>query len=80
MFSGIAVSPNFAKGFKIPKTPENLPQKGFSSQMKMLNNFSTDRDRQKMSTDHLYKSDYDESNGDVISGVPRPLVAKTTSG
>jgi hypothetical protein len=33
-----------------------------------------------MSTDHLYKSDYDKSNGDVIFGVPRPLVAKTTSG
>jgi hypothetical protein len=48
--------------------------------MKMLNNFLTDRDRRKMSTDNLYKSDQNKSNGDVISGLPRPLVAKTTSG
>jgi hypothetical protein len=46
----------------------------------MLNNFSTERDRQKMSTDHKYKSGVEESNGDVTSGLPRPRVPKTTSG
>jgi hypothetical protein len=33
-----------------------------------------------MSTDNLYKSDQDKSNGDAISGVQRPLVAEATSG
>jgi hypothetical protein len=33
-----------------------------------------------MSTDHLYKSGVAESNGDVISGLPHPLVTETTSG
>jgi hypothetical protein len=33
-----------------------------------------------MSTDHLYKIGVEESNGDVTSGLPRPLVPETTSG
>jgi hypothetical protein len=32
-----------------------------------------------MSTDHLHKSGVADSNGEVISGLPRPLAAKTTS-
>jgi hypothetical protein len=46
----------------------------------MLNNFSTERDRQKMSTDHQYKSGVDESNGDVTPGLPRPIAPETTFG
>jgi hypothetical protein len=45
----------------------------------MLNNFRTERDRQKMLTDHLYKSGVEESNGDVTSGLPRPLTPETTA-
>jgi hypothetical protein len=33
-----------------------------------------------MSTDHLYKSGVEESNGDVTFDLSRPLVAETTSG
>jgi hypothetical protein len=55
---GIAVSPNFAKGFKIPtKKTSFAPKVDSPAKLKMSNNFSTDRDRQKMSTDHLHKSD-----------------------
>jgi hypothetical protein len=72
---------NFVKGVQNTKEKKKFYlQRGFSSQMKMLNDFLTDRDRRKMSTDNLYKSDQNKSNGDVISGLPRPLVAKTTSG
>jgi hypothetical protein len=39
-----------------------------------------ERDRQKMSTDHLYKSMVEESNCDVTSGLPRPLVPDIISG
>jgi hypothetical protein len=55
---GIEVPPNFVKGFKIPQNPKNFAPKGDSpAKLKILNNFSKDRDRQNMSTDHLYKSD-----------------------
>ncbi len=68
-------------GVQNPKNqPSFDPQRAFPSQMKMLNNFLTDRTRRKMSTDHLYKIDQNESNCDVISGLPRPLATKTTSG
>jgi hypothetical protein len=33
-----------------------------------------------MSTDLYYKSGVEESNGDVTSGLPRPLAPETTSG
>jgi hypothetical protein len=33
-----------------------------------------------MSTDHQDKSGVEESNGDVTSGLPRPLAPETTSG
>jgi hypothetical protein len=46
----------------------------------MLNNFRTERDRHKMSTDHLHKSGVEESSGDVSSGLLRPLAPETTSG
>jgi hypothetical protein len=33
-----------------------------------------------MSTDHQYKNGVEKSNGDVNSGLPRPLAPETTSG
>lgn len=45
--------------------------------MKMLNNFQTERRGQKMSAGHLYETEVENSNGDVISSVPRPLVTET---
>jgi hypothetical protein len=33
-----------------------------------------------MSTYHIYKSGVEDSNGDVASGLPRPLAPETTSG
>ncbi len=61
-------------GQNLQKSPNFHPQRAFPSQMKILNNFLTDRDRGKMSIDQ------NESNCDVISGLPRPLATKTTSG
>jgi hypothetical protein len=46
----------------------------------MLHNFSSERDRQKLSIDHWYKNGIKESNGDVTFGLLRPLVPDTTSG
>jgi hypothetical protein len=36
-----------------------------------------ERDGHNMSTDHLYENEVMGSNGDVISDLPRPLVAET---
>ena len=80
-FLGLQFRQISLKGSKSPKNPKILlPEGKFPAKWKMLNNFSSDRDTQKISTHHLYKSDQDKSNGDVSSGEPRPLVAKTTSG
>jgi hypothetical protein len=45
----------------------------------MLNNFSTEIDGQKVSADHFYIIGVGDSIGDVISGLPRPIMAETTS-
>lgn len=46
----------------------------------MLCNLWTERDRPKMSTDHLHKNEVAKSNGDIMSGLLRPFMAETTSG
>jgi hypothetical protein len=43
-----------------------------------MNNFWTERDMQKVSTDHLHKFGIAEWIDDVTSGLTCPLVAKTT--
>jgi hypothetical protein len=57
----------------------NLPQTEFPSQKsKCVNNFCTDEDRRKFSTDHLQEIRVGESSGDVISGLERRLAAELT--
>jgi hypothetical protein len=67
------------------KTPKNLkfwsPNAEFAVKSIHSNNFWTVRDRQNISTDHLYKIGVGESNSGVFSPVGRrQLAAKTISG
>jgi hypothetical protein len=61
------------------KSPKTLPNGDFQ-QNENVEQLFNDRDRGKMSPNNPYKSDQNKSNGDVISGLPRSLVAKTTAG
>ena len=68
-------------GVKPPEKPKfwNRDAK-FLAKLIHTNNFWTVRDRQKISTDSLYKIWVGESNGNVIFALGRHLAVKTTSG
>ena len=78
---GGRVDTKLHSGVQTPENPKfwnrnaKFPAKSIQS-----NNFSTVRDRQKISTDALYKIGVGESNGDVNFALGRHLANKTTSG